>query len=380
MRRLAFVGLVAALGACGPTHADCDDGASSCFGDAGPCLGEARTYTTDLAPRHLVAGDFDGDDAIDVLAVGDTPAGAIVAELHRGLGDGTFAAATPSDRTGCSAYPLGDDVDGDGTDDLLYPDCTGDALVVWGGDAAPTPVALPLVLTTAAILDADADGHRDILAFGLDPQQAPAMALVRGLGARGFTAGPAIPLVDGATPTGVRTGDLDGDGHVDAITWIAGVADTIVVRRGDGAGGFGPATPLAPATAAGHIAVGDVTAGGFDELVIAAPSQQRLVIGRGDAQDMASVSPYRPAQSTIAALTESSGERSQGALVVDGFEPEVRYYVVDRDGAPQEHGRLETPHAAQWVAAPDLDGDGESDLLVGHLAAGAFSVWLSSES
>jgi len=379
VRPAAFVGLVTALGACGPTHADCDE-ASGCFGDAGPCLGAPRTFETELAPRHLVAGDFDGDDAIDVLAVGDAPTGAIVAELHRGHGDGTFADPAPSDRAGCSAYPLGDDVDGDGTDDLIYPDCSGNALVFWGGDATTSSIALPLVLTTAAILDADGDGRRDLLAFGIDPQQAPAMAIVRGLGARGFAPGPAIPLTDGATPTGVRTGDLDGDGHVDAITWIAGVADTVAVRLGDGAGSFGPATPLAPATAAGHIAVGDVAAGGSDELVIAAPSQQRLVIGTGDAADMASVSPYRPAQSTIAALTETSGERSQGALVVDGFEPEVRYYVVDRDGAPQEHGRLETPHAAQWVAAPDLDGDGSSDLLVGHLARGAFSVWLSSES
>ena len=95
----------------------------------------------------------------------------------------------------------------------------------------------------------------------------------------------------------------------------------------------------------------------------------------GSPYGMASVSPYRPVFSTIARLGDAA---IPAALVVDGFEAEVRYYVVDVDGAPLELGRLPTPHAAQWVSAPDLDGDGESDLLVGHFARGAFSVWMSS--
>lgn len=357
--------------ACGPSHADCGD--ATCFGDDGPCLGEARTYETDLAPRHLVAGDFDGDDAIDILAVGDAQDGAVVAELHRGLGDGTFDDPQPSTATGCSAYPLGADLDGDGSEDLLYPDCVGNALVFWGGAAEPSAITLPLVLTTAAIADADADGQLDVVAFGIDAQQAPAMALVRGLGARGFEA--QAPLPAGSLPTGVRTGDVDGDGNVDAVTWIAGVADSVAVRTGDGNGGFAAATPGAAAIAAGHIAVGDLAPGGADELVISAPGQQRLVVGSGGAADMTSVSPYRPAFATI---VQFAGAVSPAALVVDGFEPEVRYYVADADGAPHEQGRLATEHAAQWLAAPDLDGDGGVDLVVGHLARGAFSVWLAA--
>lgn len=374
MRSAGVVATLVCIAACGPSHADC--GEVACFGDAGPCLGEARTFETDLAPRHFVAGELDGDDAIDVLVVGDAATGEVVAELHRGLGDGTFAAPEGSERTGCSAYPLADDVDGDGHDDLLYPDCTGNALLFWGGaEAAPSSITLPLVLTTAAIADADADGVLDLVAFGIDPLQAPAMALVRGLGDRGFAAGPAQVLAEPSAPTGVRPGDVDGDGDVDAVTWIAGVADSIAVRHGDGTGGFAAPVPIAAATAAGHIAVGDVSSGGADELVISAPSQQRLVIGSGGGSDTTSVSPYRPAFAMIATLADATGP---AALVVDGFEPEVRYYVVDGDGAARQQGRLSTPHAAQWLAVPDLDGDGALDLVVGHHARGAFSVWLAS--
>ncbi len=377
MKPALGLGLASLLAACGPTHADCGD--ATCFGDDGPCLGEVRSYETELSPSHFVAGDFDGDTAIDVLAVGAAPTGAVVAELHRGLGDGSFEAAVPSTATGCSAYPLDADLDGDGSDDLLYPDCTGGALVFWGGSAGePASVALPVVLTTAAVTDADGDGNLDILAFGLDDLLAPAMTLVRGTGNRRFAAQPAVALASGSGPSGVRMGDLDGDGNADAVTWIAGVVDSVSVRYGDGAGSFGPASPAAAAITAGHIAVGDLNPGGADELVISAPNQQRLVVGStvGSPSGMASVSPYRPAFSTIAKLGDAT---SPGALVVDGFEAEVRYYVVDVDGAPLELGRLPTPHSAQWVSAPDLDGDGASDLLVGHFARGAFSVWMSSE-
>lgn len=379
MKRLVAIGLLAI--ACGPSHAE-DCGDATCFADEGPCFGEARTFETSLAPRHFVVGDFDSDDIVDVLAVGETPTGAVQAEVHTGNGDGTFADPEQSGATGCSVYPLGTDLDSDGSADLLYPGCQGDALVFWGagdgiGMQPASTVVLGMLLTTADIADVDGDGNVDIVALGFDAAQAPTMTVVRGLGGRTFAPGVATALDPASVPTAVRVGDVNGDGNVDAVTWIAGVADTVAVRHGDGTGAFAVPITVAASTAAGHIAVGDLAPGGGDELVISAPSQQQIAVGTDLATDATTVAPYRPVFSTIVSFEDTDGP---GALVVDGFEPEVRYYVAATSGAPEQQGSLPTPHAAQWVAAPDVDGDGAADLVVGHLARGAFSVWLSPES
>jgi len=129
VKRLVAIGLLAI--ACGPSHAE-DCGDATCFEDDRPRFGGARTFETNLAPRHFVIGDVDGDASVDVLAIGETPSGAVEAEVHAGNGDGTFADPQPSGATGCSVYPLGADLDGDGREDLLYPGCQGDGIAFWG--------------------------------------------------------------------------------------------------------------------------------------------------------------------------------------------------------------------------------------------------------
>lgn len=362
MRRAALAVLLSA-GACGPTHADCDD--QVCIGD-GPCLGAARIHETAIAPLHFVAADFDGDANVDVMAFGLDEAGAVVAEIHRGEGEGELADPVPSPAVGCSAYPVAGDLDGDAQADLVYPDCDGDALIFWSGSASSSRVDMPFPLGTSAIDDVDGDGHADLVALG-----GAQLVVVRGDASRTLVAADAFGLATAMAPSGVRTGDVDGDGELDAVTWTVDQPGSVALSRGHGDGTFAPAEPRALDTAAASIALGSLDDDGGLELVALAPAQHRLVIDRADAASITTDVPrYRPALAAIA---------SAHVLVVDGFDPEVRYYAATADGTLVEDGRLPTPHAAQSVLVPDLDGDGTADVLVGHFAGESFSLWLSTE-
>lgn len=372
-----------AAAACGPEAGSTCGDDSICLAN-GPCLGEAIVIETDVAALHLVAADLDADARIDVLAIGTREDGSVAAELHAGHGDGSFADPVAIAATGCSAYPLAGDLDGDGVADLVYPDCEGALLVFWGGPGGPaqtpTSVALPFVMTGSSIADMDGDGIDDLVVVG-HATDVGQLGWVRGAGDRALALVGAVAL-DGLAfvPSAVRSGDVDGDGHPDAFAFTPGVADALALATGRGADGFAAAQTMPVGR------IGQITLGAFGaaspgaDLLVAAPQDMRLsvaaIAGGAPSVTPTPVFPYRPAQ---ASAVQWDGDPGDEAVVVDGFDPEVRWFAFADDGSADERGRIPTPHAAQIVLVPDVDGDGTADLLVGHFAQAAFSLRLSSE-
>lgn len=388
-RSLSTAGLLlAVLGAiaCGPDSATCsdDDDEKACVAD-GTCLGRTHLVPTDVAALHLVAADVDGDEAIDVLAIGVREDGTVAAELHGSHGDGTFADPVETAAAGCSAYPLDGDLDGDGTSDLVYPECDGSLLVFWGGKGGPgsssTAVALPFVMTGSTAADMDGDGVVDLVVVGHDAADAGQLGWVRGNATRELALASSSQL-DGLAflPTAVRSGDANGDGTPDAFPY-ARVRDGLAIAPGQAGDGFADAQPATLGASVGQLAVGAFASGtAAPDVLVAAPDDMQLLVaelGTGaPAVASTSVFPYRPA---LATAVEWDGEPGDEAVVADGFDPEVRWFRFAADGTASEDARVSTPYAAQLVLVPDLDGDDTPDLLVGHFAQAAFSVRLSSE-
>lgn len=385
--RVALALAAVAAIACGPDTATCEDETDqvACLGDDA-CLGGAHVVDTDVAALHLVAADLDGDARVDVLAIGTRADGTVAAELHRGHGDGTFDDPVESPAVGCSAYPLDGDLDGDRIADLVYPDCDGSLLVFWGATGGPggdaTPVALPFVMTGSSVADMDADGVSDLVLVGHEAAS--------GVGTLGWVKGAAsreLALVTSSElaaltflPTAVRSGDANGDGTPDAFAYARGVAD-LGIAAGEDGGGFAAAQAAPVGARVGQVAIGAfASASAAVDVLVASPDDMRIVVtelGTGaPAVASTSVFPYRPA---LATTVEWDGQPGDEAIVVDGFDPEVRWFRFDADGTAHEGARVSTPYAAQLVLAPDLDGDDVPDLLVAHFAQAAFSVRLSSE-
>lgn len=146
-------------------------------------------------------GDFDGDDAADIAAVGPKspgPSGGWPGTVQMLLGDGTGQ----------------------------FQSGSGPLVTVgaWAG--------------SGAVADLDHDGNLDLAIGNQDGHSA---SVLLGNGAGGFTDSNGSPFTVDGHPHRLQLADIDGDGELDIVTAGAGEG-TVTVLLGDGAGDF--TTPI----------------------------------------------------------------------------------------------------------------------------------------
>ena len=229
----------------------------------------ATTSPSGTTPRGLVTLDVEGDGDID-LAIASRFSSNIA--LHRGNGDGTFAAPTFFEGGGAAETSLAAvDANGDGLFDLyaghhdsqnvtsLLGDGTG-AFVVTDDVAAG---GRPWMMAHG---DVDADGVVDAAWCNSNTGGA---GVSTGDGSGGLSAADLYP--GGSFSLAIDLGDLDADGDLDLIVSSFGSGDYRVLRN-DGTGAFAPVATF-DANIAGSCAIvvdydrdGDMDLVGIDEL------------------------------------------------------------------------------------------------------------------
>ncbi|HUK63536.1 MAG TPA: FG-GAP-like repeat-containing protein, partial [Dongiaceae bacterium] len=208
------------------------------------------------APRKICINDFDRDGVPDVAVT--NPGTNTVSILHGlalgGHGSGYFD--TPvSYPAGTSPYAIAaTDLDRDGIVDLVVTSSTtatisllkgqGSGGVGDGTFAAPVTLTTPAAASTLGLLDINYDGLADLVEG--NSSTASIVALLHGSSA---SIGPTTytPLVTGAVASGpncVATGDLDGDGVLDAASALGnGTIAELTGACGAGAGTMTIASP-----------------------------------------------------------------------------------------------------------------------------------------
>jgi RHS repeat-associated protein len=297
-----------------------------------------------------------------------------------------------------SALPL--DVNGDGRDDLVYPNGTGPWMVMFanssGGYDTPINTLQPSTGSSGAIpFDYDADGHDDLLV----PYSGGTWWVLFGSGS-----GLGAPQDTGAAATGTgvnaRALDVDGDGQ-DDLVWAdltspayAG-GDAIRWRRKVPGGGFSATAEdlVAPVSVNQEIPSGifagwaermqgripDFNGDGRDDLVYRKYIRQRID-GTPNYHFMYRLVVNCPGVTDC--LTSAAGVASEpyfGDFNDDGL-TDLLYY--DDDGAwkyrfstgtgfesPLSAGTLDSYSDAMIV---DYDGDGFEDILMNHFST---STW-----
>jgi len=232
------------------------------FGDGQGDFAPFQTVAVGSEPEGIVTGDWNNDGAPD-LATADRNGNSVTVLLNDGTGQ--FATSTITVGDGPHTVRAGD-LNGDGNLDLVTSEFGAATLSVLLGDGlggfVRTPLAGPgpqpeLVM----IRDFDNDGDLDL---GAPSFGSGTFRLFRNDGAASFTAETAIPV--GVGLHGLCAGDVNGNQTVDVLAPNSAVGQLFRLMN-DGAGDF-LSEPAAPVSSAWFCRTGDIDGDGDLDAVV----------------------------------------------------------------------------------------------------------------
>jgi hypothetical protein len=215
--------------------------------EGGGAFGLARNINVQMGPRAIVTADFNNDNRLD-LAVANYASNNIT--RLNGAGDGTFGgAATVALPAGTSLprHLVAVDVNEDGNMDLIAVVSSSNqqigviAIYIGNGTGTltlrPNPLQVGISPRAVAIADFNNDGKQDLAVVNYNLNT---LSVIRGLGEGNFAVAPTFGT--GGLPSDVVVFDINGDGFLDIITANAN-GNNLSRYFGDGNGGFASNPP-----------------------------------------------------------------------------------------------------------------------------------------
>ncbi|MCP3981939.1 MAG: choice-of-anchor D domain-containing protein [bacterium] len=314
---------------------------------------------------RVAVGEFNGDGAAD-LAITDF-SGHLV-KILLGDGVGGFEPAETIDMGQRPHSVVVAEFDNDGNTDLAVsvPGTGAVSILLGDGTGGFESVAGPGAHSPGAIAvaDFDDDGNVDLAVASYDSST---VSVSLGDGNGGFAAETEFDA--GRHPTTVAAEDFDNDGNADLA--VGTVTEGLSILLGDGRGGFESPSEIAiHGVVADGLAVADLNGDGRADIAVSSGGELTILLGDG--------------RGGFAATTHA---HLHGALAVDDFDLDgavdlaaaswVGISIMLGDGNGGLGGAAEIPvgSSPRSTAAADFNGDGNTDLVVGH-TYDPVSIWL----
>jgi hypothetical protein len=261
---------------------------------------------------------------------------------------------------------------------------TGDFTQAPGSPFAADPTVSARNKRSLFLVDVDEDGNLDVItANGLHS----GFSTLLGDGRGGFSPGPPgmIPFASGIGFHFFAFGDVNGDGHVDALTVIntppSGPGDgLLVIQYGDGSGVFfdSPRPPLTLPANPRTLAVADMNGDGRLDIVLShGGGQLTVLLNQGDETFTASPgSPYALDSPDVGLITaDVDGDGVMDVVAACGST--VRVFLGRSQGLVPAPG---SPFAAgpgsYFAAVGDIDNDGAADIAASSFEGDEVTILL----
>jgi len=343
--------------------------------------------------RDLVAGDFNGDQKLDLAVVNAPSSNSNTISLLLGNGDGTFAAARNLSVAGEPTSIQAADFNRDGRLDLavataaLDPGGNGDGLIsvlLGNGDGTFQPrldAHAAAGIDSIVVADLDHDGNPDIVADSPLAFNGSALVLL-GKGDGTFRAHQ--EYLYGGILGRLYAGDFNGDGNQDI--GVANGKNTFLVLLGDGKGRLaGGSSATTGGLLPTDIISGDINNDGLPELIAvnstsgscpAPDSSVSVFFPNGDGTFRFQALYLTGNSPAGAAVGDFTGRGHLDLAVVNSCDSTVSILLNNGDGSFGPRTDYATGNLPAAIVVGDFNHDGVTDLAVANVGDNSVSILL----
>lgn len=177
------------------------------------------------------------------------------------------------------------------------------------------------------------------------------------------------------TPRALAVADLDGDGNLDlAVT--GQFEDELMIRFGNGNGGFGPQISYDAGDISRDVIVGDVNGDGSPDIVVADTVENRVTVRINDGEgSLFQRQDYGTGDEPIAlALGDINGDGDLDLVIANKQSDTVTVRMNNGNGVFSNSSNYNVGGEPSGVSLGDVDLDGDLDLMVSNYQHGDVSV------